>query len=492
METTLLRDRLGEEWFDDGGRPRYEALANRIADLVAAGELPAGERLPSERRLATAVGISRGTVIAAYEQLRSRGIVETRHGSGTIVRPGASPVSGARESHVASALAAEGIWSGVLSPDDTLDLRGAYWIGTEDLPREAFALGAGDDGMALLDDHGYRPLGLPGLRDAVARHLSADGLETEPEQVLITSGAQQAITLVGELFVGPGDTVVTEELTFPGAIDAFVARQARLRTARLTPNGVDVGHLARVVSDADPRVVYLIPDCHNPTATVLPTLARRRLVELAEHWSGVLVDDRTLAGTTFTATPAPPPVAALADDPEARIVTIGSMSKAFWGGLRVGWIRAPRPMLSRLARLKTIDDLGTSALSQLAAQRLLERADEIGPRRVARTIERHDALTDALRSKLPDWEWQQPAGGLVLWVRLPGADSATFATVAARHGVGVAPGSVSAPAGGWRDHLRLPFGHRPEVLVEAVDRLAGAWEDYRHGADRCDRLDVVV
>jgi DNA-binding transcriptional MocR family regulator len=491
LDVQTLRDRLNG--WDDAGGPLYTTLADRLADLVAMGELPPGARLPSERALAAALGVSRGTVVAAYDRLRADGLAETRHGSGTVVRAEASPVTGPRESHVAAALASQGIWSGMLTgDDDTIDMRGAYWMGADDLPSDAFALDRGADAAELLAGHGYRPLGIPGLRAAIARRLSAAGLATEPEQVLVTSGAQQAITLVAELLVGPEDPVVLEELTFPGAIDAFVARQARVRTARLTPHGVDVGHLARVVADADPRVVYLVADCHNPTGTVLPAIARRRIAELTTRWSGVVVDDRTLSGMSLDGSGFPPPIGAFADDPAARIVTIGSMSKAFWGGLRVGWIRAPQRMLSRLARLKTADDLGTAAVSQLAAQRLIDRADEILPRRHAATVERFEVLTDALRRRLPEWEWTDPAGGLCLWVRLPGADSLTFATMAARHGVGVAPGPVSAPAGGWRDHLRLPFGQPPHVLGEAVDRLADAWDDYRHTVDRCDRVSVVV
>jgi DNA-binding transcriptional MocR family regulator len=185
----------------------------------------------------------------------------------------------------------------------------------------------------------------------------------------------------------------------------------------------------------------------------------------------------------------PPPLAAL--EPSAPILTVGSLSKLFWGGLRVGWIRASEAILSRIARRKIMADLGGSLLSQLAATRLLANVAKIREIRRRELREKLDCLTRLLRRHLPEWSWSPPAGGLSLWVRLPRGNSDEFAQVALRHGVSVVPGSLTSPEGGLSDHLRLPFVLEKGPMEEGVLRLARAWSAYA-GGRRSERLDVLV
>lgn len=485
-----LREALGEWAVRD--RPVYLALAERLAELAAQGRVPVGARLPAERRLAQALNVSRGTVVAAYERLREQGVVRTRHGSGTVVDDGSNHLAGPRDAHLTAALARNTIFAGFLGdPGDVVDLRGAYWVGTEDLPRDAFTHPPAELDR-LLEDHGYHPAGLDALRAAIARRLGDTGLATSPEQVLVTTGAQQAISLIAELVLSPGDRALTEELTFPGALDAFISAEARVRTTPLGAKGVDPVALRDRIARTQPRLVYLCP-VHNPTGHVLPALARRRVAEAIAGWEGVVVEDLTLAETQVSGT-MPPPIASFADDdPRTTLLTIGSLSKIMWGGLRIGWIRGPEPVIHRLARIKALVDLGTPLLDQAVAARLLEDIDGIRERRVAGVRERRGVLAEALRRDLPGWDFDLPEAGLCLWVRLPaGANAVEFAAMALRHGVAVVPGTVSAPEGGAGDRLRIAFGQRPETLEEGVRRLATAWREWNGlGAPRAE-LGVLV
>ncbi len=490
MQVHELTDLL--DGWDDAVGPLYETLADALEGLVVRGELPAGIRLPAERQLATALRVSRGTVVRAYELLRERNRVHTRHGSGTVVGGRDVPTLGSREARVASVLPRDGIFRGLFDlENDAIDLRGAYWVGVEDLPADALTFRP-DQHDALLAGHGYHPAGLPALREALARHLTDHlGLPTTAGQLMITTGGQQAISLATQLIIGSGDVVLAEELTYPGAVDVFHAAEARIVPVGMSAHGADPAALRRQVERYAPRLVYLVPSVHNPTGRILPHAGRRLVADALDGADTVLIDDLTLAESWLDTAPPPPLATYLGDGP--AVLTVGSLSKSLWGGLRIGWIRATGPMLGRLLRLKVVDDLGTPAISQAVAAQLLEHGDEIAAHRRAEMRRRYDALTDAVARQLPGWTWEEPQGGLCVWTHLGGASSLDLAPIAARHGVGVTPGTASSVTARHRGWLRLPFGHPPEVLVEAVDRLAAAWREYEDLArPRLDNVGVIV
>lgn len=492
LSATEVLGHLGD-WHRDQ-HVLYDGLADALEHLIRGGILPPDTRLPAERRLAEALHVSRSTVKAAYDTLQARGVVATRHGSGSVILAAGSPLTGPREAHVVASFEPNSIYQGILRVDpEAIDLRGAYWNGHDTLTAEVVG-NAHEQLMKLPHGHGYVPPGLVEAREAIADHLTATGLPTHADQVLITTGAQQAISLVADLLLAHGDTAAVEELSYPGAMNYVTSRQARLLPVPFTRAGVDIQALDRLVRAARPRMTYLMTSVHNPTGVVLPGPARFRLAEMAADWDTVILDDRTLADTLMTGTPATP-LATLVDEHARadRMLTVGSMSKIAWGGLRVGWVRGTASMIERVTRIKVLSDFGTPVLDQLIAVELLRDPDLV-PRRQAELRERLAVFRAALAREVPEWELSTPQGGMCLWARLPGADSHEFARVAARHGVAVAPGTVASPTRSTADRLRLPFGQPVGVLEEAAVRLGAAWDELRssHGQRHYDAACVVV
>ncbi|WP_405855317.1 aminotransferase class I/II-fold pyridoxal phosphate-dependent enzyme [Streptomyces sp. NBC_00090] len=227
-----------------------------------------------------------------------------------------------------------------------------------------------------------------------------------------------------------------------------------------------------------PALAYVVPRFQNPTGTVLPPLAGRRLVEAANALGVPLVDDEVLADLAFAPGPREPSLSAYGE-----VIAVGSLSKVVWGGLRIGWVRGPAPLVARLARLKALHDLGSDLPSQLVATRLLDDFAPVLASRTAAVRAGHDHLRAELARLLPAWSCAPATGGQTLWVRLPHGDGVSFAQLALRHGVAVLPGATTDALGGSLRHLRLHFLAPTEVLTEAVRRLAAAWAEYTPGPE---------
>ena len=268
---------------------------------------------------------------------------------------------------------------------------------------------------------------------------------------------------------------VVENPTYLGSIDIFTGLSARLVSVPVGADAAWISRLKGTVTRAAPRLIYLMPTFQNPTGAVLPWRCRRALARLSRELQIPIVEDNTLADLSL-GSPPPAPIASF--DAKAPILTIGSLSKLFWGGLRIGWIRASEEILARVARLKIMADLGGSLLGQLAAVRLLGEAERVKTVRRREMRERLERLTKLLSRNLPEWTWDAPAGGLSLWVRLPSGDANSFAQVALRHGVSFVPGSLASPDGGCAEYLRLPFVLEAGPMREGVERLARAWDSY--------------
>ena len=441
--------------------PMYSRLADALADAIAQGHLGLGSRLPSERALAQHLRVARGTVVAAYDSLRARGIVTTRRGSGTVVEIRAAKAR-AHRAPLLSRL--------VNGHEVAIDLSiAAPLLDASQAPEVSVSL---THAARLAPAHGYAPLGLPALRAALAERFSARGIPTETDQILITQGGQGAISLIAAALLNVNGRVMTEAPTYPAAIEAFVRAGARVEGVERDHAGVVIASLEEVIATGSARILYLIPTCHNPTGGVMSEGRRLATLRTARERGVRVIEDAVLEDLTFDGRK-PSSLAAL--DPE-QVITVGSLSKVIYGGLRVGWIRASSETILRLGRLRASYDLGSPVLEQAAALTLLDRYEELAAARRELLEARVSVLVEELRGRLPEWRFQEPRGGLCIWAALPGVGADFFAQCALREGVAVSPGRSAAPGEEFLSHIRLCASLAPDQLREGVRRLAVAWE----------------
>lgn len=464
MSSEALSSRLGRWTHGDG--TLAVRLARGIEALIASGELRPGDRLPAERTLAAACSVSRGTVVAAYADLAERDLVDRRQGSGTRVT--GSPPAAASAQRPGRG---EALFSALPNAIDLLRT-------VPQIP---------DLGVQLIRQHQPRlelallpetdPAGLPALRALIADMYAAEGTPTTPEQILVTHGAQQAISLVVNALVEPGDVVLAEEITWPGVTDSVGLRGGTVHGVPMGADGLDVDALEQAMARLRPVLVALNPHHQNPTGTRLPAAARHRVAELAAQYGVPVIEDRVVAGISFDGV-VPPTLAS--ERPDAPVMVVESVSKWAWAGLRIGWLRADPVLVRRLRGARQLADQSTSVPGQLLALDLLAHATELR-RANSRVHQQRLRLLEGLMAEhLPDWTYAAPRGGLSLWAALPRGSASALARVAATHGVSIAgTGAFAVSAAAPDDHVRLPFTAADDVLAEGVRRLGAAWREYR-------------
>ncbi|MFJ6215537.1 PLP-dependent aminotransferase family protein [Streptomyces sp. NPDC092296] len=469
-----------------GGVPAYRGLAESVRLLVLEGRLGVSVRLPAERELAAALGVSRTTVAAGYQQLRSWGYLTSRRGAGSwTVLPDGHPVPTGGLEPLPPELAATVIDLGCAAPPAAEPwLTAAFTAALTDLP-------------AHTRTHGDYPAGLPVLREALADRFTARGTPTMPEQIMVTTGAMGALAAVRRLLTAPGDRVAVEAPSYANLLQMLRRDGIRLVPVALAGGlaGWDLGEWRRVLRGAAPRAAYVIPDFHNPTGTLVPDEQRGALVAAARTAGTVLVADETMAELSFDtggSAVLPRPLAAF--DPGGTVITVGSASKAVWGGLRIGWVRAAPAVIRRLIAARSYTDLGSPVLEQLAVARLLRDggwAAGVTERR-GRLRGHRDDLAAALRDTLPDWRFDLPTGGLTLWVRTAGESGAALAAEGERHGVRLAAGSRFGVDGAFEPYVRLPLTVGGDTAREAARRLALAAHAVSSGTGTAPTGEVFV
>lgn len=466
----------------NGRGPLYLLLATRLRALIDEGTLPPDTPLPPERRLATLLAVGRGTVVACFDRLREDGYVLRRQGSGTRVASRSQPVANT----VGNAPNNPQFLS--MFQENTADTVLLACAAPDAPPRElqdAYAQAA-DQLTTVRGDIGCHPAGHLALREAVAERYTHRGLPTTPDQILVTNGAQQALDLLVRGYVSAGDPVLCENPTYPGALALFGATSAVVRTVPVGGEGVDVTRLLDRFAGSRPVLAYLIPTFHNPTGTVIPPARRRRIAAAALQYDVMLVEDETMADLSFRE-PVPPPLAAYPGG--ERVVTVGSLSKVVWGGLRIGWVRADTEVITKLLRLRTLTGMSGEFCSQLAAATLFPVLDDLAHRRATALRHQFEHLVREFAEHLPTWQWVRPQGGQSMWARLPEGEASSYTQVAARHGVVLLPGDALTPGGGSSPWVRVPFTGDRDTLSTAVRRMRAAWGDY--SARRPSRTNTV-
>lgn len=462
MSTSLLRPpsllRLLGAWrAQDSAEPAYRQLAQALRMLVLDGRIGLDVRLPGERDLAAALGLSRTTIAAAFDRLRDEGYLESRQGSGSVTRlptnrvqpplPDVEPMEGGNLLN----------WTHAALPAAS-GVADAYAHAVELLP-------------AYFGDLGYDALGISALRQAIADHYERRGCPTLPDQIMVTNGAQQGFSLILKWLAGPGDRVVIDHPTYHNAIQALQRAHVVPVPVGLPDQGWDIDAMDAAFRQTAPRFAYIIADFHNPTGRSMDAGTRRALVAAATRSHTPLVIDETMVAMGLDSAP-PPPIAS--HDPTGRqVITLGSASKIYWGGLRIGWIRADAQTIASLGRLRTTMDMASPALEQLAAAHLIAADEGLGAR-AGLLRARRDHLLGLIARHLPHWRVESPAGGLSLWAQLPRGEATALAAMAESLGVRVAAGPRFGVSGAFERFVRLPFTLAESQLETGVARLAAA------------------
>jgi 2-aminoadipate transaminase len=345
--------------------------------------------------------------------------------------------------------------------------------------RDAFA-------AALADHAAGRSLqystteGDPTLRVAVAARLTARGLPTAPDRLLITSGSQQALTLVATVLLEPGDAVLVEEPSYLAALQAFQLAGAEVVPVPCDADGLDPEAAALLAARHRARLLYTVPTFQNPTGRTLPRERRAALVALAERARLWVIEDDPYGELRYGGTPEP----ALAALPgaEERVLSLSTLSKVAAPGLRIGWVRAPELLRHALTVAKQAADLHSSTVDQAAAARWLAAVDlDAHVARLRRAYgARRDALLDGLAAALPPGSTHnRPNGGMFVWARLPdGWDADLLLRRALERDVAFVPGAPFFAGPPDRAALRLSFtAHPPEEIAEGLRRLHRAWTE---------------
>jgi DNA-binding transcriptional MocR family regulator len=482
-----LAQRLGPWRSADAGqsqgrvKPLQAALAERITGLVVDGRLALGTRLPAERSLSEALGVSRTTVTAAYSLLRESGFAVSRQGSGSYV----SLPDGA-------AARTSGGWQTTGQDRDVIDLMCAAPLAPLAVLQTAVR-NAAEQLPAYAGVGGYVPYGLDVLREAIADHYTARGLPTSPGQILVTNGAQGAITLVARLLCRAGDRVLVESPTYPNALDTFRNAQARPMPVPLEEGGWVPGSYENALAQLRPRLAYLIPHFQNPTGHLMDPDTQGSIARAARLAGSWLLADETITEVALDV-PVPPPYATTIRPVDAEAVLVcGSMAKSFWGGLRIGWLRGPVRIVHELAAARAAMDLASPILDQVAAALVLRGEQDYVDEHRGAWREQRTALMQAVDETFPEWTYRVPEGGLCLWLRMDREEATALSQRAQTHGLLLHAGPrFGADAGTFERYVRLPYVLPPDMLREAVRRLALARTvpGPRHAADH--RADLVA
>ena len=447
--------RLLGNWQESTSRtPIWRQLAEALRLLILDGRLALETRLPGERELAAALNISRTTVASALGQLREEGYLYSRQGSGSRIALPERPVeaSAQKPDPLSVNLAVAALSAGP-------EIHQAYSQALKIMPEH-------------LSNTGYDQQGLALLREAIARRYSERGLPTRSDQVMIVNGALSGFALVLRLFTGPGDRVVVDAPTYPMALSAIQGASCRPVSVALPQQGWDCDGLAATIAQTAPRLAWLMPDFHNPTGRCMDSATRQRVADIAAQTRTTLVVDETMVDLWYDAPP-PPPLAAF--NPDAPVITIGSAGKSFWGGLRIGWIRASSRTIASLVQARDSLDLGSPLLEQLACCWLLENEKRLLPSRRAMLATRRDMCGALMAEYFPHWRFTPPERGLSFWVELPGMLATLFSVRAESRGIHIGTGTRFGLAGAFDRYLRLPFTLSDEELRSAFTTLQPLW-----------------
>jgi 2-aminoadipate transaminase len=472
----------------DSELPVYVQIRNQLREQIKNGDFPAGSQLVPERTLARTLGVSRTTVVNAYDELEAEGLVKGHVGRGTIVVGGTTwmdpqPIA----------------WPAQFS---SLGRRLAQYTQSSELPllrrssqpgMVSFALGMPDPTLipperlgqaweAIVTRLGAAAVGscpvqgVPATREVIAARMRGRGVTVNPESIVVVNGSQHGIDLLLRLLVEPGDTVLVEIPTYFGALQCFQAWGVRVIGVPVDSDGLDVGRVEFLLARYHPKLIYTVPTYQNPTGATMNLERRERLLALAQRYHVPIVEDDPFGDLHFEAPP-PAPIRAL--DQHGYVLYLGTFSKILAPGLRVGWLAAPSPVIERAAALNRVAELqpntaGQHLVVEFARRGWLEEQVER-----ARSIygARCQVMDAALRRQwLPGLQWKKPDGGMFLWLQLPERiDAQVLLAETAQQGTVFLPGSLMYPRDGPRNGCRLNFSIPDQGAIrQGIDAIIAA------------------
>src|SRR5438067_3407355 len=474
------------------GLPLYRQICQSLREAILSGELAEGVRLPTERALANELGVNRTTVMNAYNELASEGLIEGHVGRGTLVRrnhynyhldayesetaswllglPAGEREALGPDAHLLSELASAGERDEVISFAPGTPA-------TDLLPAEILSA-VFSDGLlqARQKALGYSPVeGLQSLRKSIAAGMRRRGVPADTSHILILSGSTQGIGLVGRFLLNPGDEVVVEVPTYLGAVQTFRALGTRVIGVPTDSDGMRVDLLETIFARHRPRLIYTLPTFQNPTGVVMSPERRRRLLLLARRYQTPILEDDPYSEVYFEGKQ-PQPLKSL--DTHSQVIYLSTFSKILAPGLRVAWLAAPEPMIERLTLHKQIFDLNTNAMGQWVVSEIIRRDNLIDDHlSMLRQYyqNKRDLMLQAIRTHLRDAvRVNTPGGGFHLWCRLQGDVRArALLREATREHVAFVIGEPFHVDGGGQQHFRLGFAFPEEEKIEEGVRRIG-------------------
>lgn len=468
------------EWKPDkhAGAPVYQQITKRLEQQIVSGELPPGASLPPERVLARRYGVNRGTVSAAYEELRAMGLLQSWQGSGTWV--------------------SRHLWGVRQMPNWYKYTNGGAFLPAYPLAKriQEACLDEGIINLAKAELHssmipslsaeklgglqhmnlelGYaQPKGDPALREVLVAHLAENyGIEASSEEILVTSGGQQALHLISQCLLNPGDAIAMEGPSYSYSLPLFSSAGLRLYRLPQDEKGIITKAVSALHREQRIRMVFVNPTYHNPTGIVMSEARRAQLLAVCQEQRIPLVEDDAYGALTQAGQPRPPkPIKAI--DQSGNVLYVNSLSKTIAPGLRIGWLVGPRSVVERLADAKQQMDFGTSSISQQLARHFLQEACWRGQlqKLSAYLLQQQKAMHTVLETEIKQFAaWNRPGGSYHIWCRLhEPIEEKELLDAAIREGVVFTPGGVYGAEPGW---LRLTYSWEDaEKIEEGIRRL---------------------
>lgn len=461
--------------------PLYRQIVRHFENRISQGDIPPGTALPPERKLANQLGVNRSTITAAYEELRASGMVQSVQGRGTVVSDHLWGVHPSRLPNwnqylnEGSFLPARPLVKRIREESDDfriINLAGAE-LAADLLPTKT--LNELLRGISLASPPTYPdPKGEPALRQTLSIHLKEQyGIRTDPKQILVTSGAQQALHLITQCLLSPGDAVAMEGPSYAYSLPLFISAGLRLFRLPLDEQGLLPDEVRTLFLKHRIRMVFANPTYQNPTGTTLPLARRKKLLQICEELRIPIVEDDAYGAITLQGSPPPPPPLIALTERGGLVIYVGSLSKTVAPGLRIGWLVAPQSVVERLADARQQMDFGTSPiLQQLVSEYLSGHWNahiDVIKNELSR---RRDHMIQALERHMgKEASWVVPQGSYHIWCRLQRKVPETELLEAGiKNGVLFVPGGVF---GAERGFVRITYARaKANEIGEGIKRFA--------------------